>query len=140
MAKRNLETSDITEQMGMHISILKDIMKKDSSIDWYRMCGTRKRGLRVLCNDEEILELWSDNKDTSYDSVGSICTKYLDNLSRKNAVPVNKHDYALMGEDIFTKYAYHDDWRFKWSIFAKTYDDIRHEVSKCIEAYKKSQG
>ena len=138
MARRNTETSDITEQMGMHLTILKDFMQRDSSIDWYRMCGTRKRGLRVLCNGEEILELWSDNKDVSYDSVGSICTKYVDNASRKNAVPVEKHNYDSMGEDVFTTYAYHDDWRFKWSIHAKTYDDIRYEVSKCIQAYKKS--
>ncbi len=139
MAKRNEDTSDITEQMGMQISILKDLMKKDSSIDWYRMCGSRKRGLRVLCDNEEILELWSDNKDVAYDSVGSICTKYLDNASRKNAVPVEKHNYDFMGEDVFTTYAYHDDWRFKWSIHAKTYDDIKYEVSKCIEAYKKNR-
>ena len=56
MAKRNFDTNDITEQMGMHISILKEFVKKDPSIDWYRMCGSRKRGLRVLCDDEEILE------------------------------------------------------------------------------------
>lgn len=139
MAKRNFDTSDITEQMGMHISILKEFVKKDPSIDWYRMCGSRKRGLRVLCDDEEILELWSDTKDTNGEDVGSICTKYVDNASRKNAIPVNKHDYASMGDKVFTTYAYHDDWRFKWSIHAKTYDDIRYELSRCIEAYRKSK-
>ena len=107
-------------------------------IDWYRMCGTRKRGLRVLCDREEILELWSDTKDTNGQDVGSICTKYLDNASKKNAIPVNKHDYTGMGESVFTTYAYHDDWRFKWSIHARTYDDIRRELSRCIEAYRNS--
>ena len=139
MAKRNFDTSDITEQMGMHISILKEIVKADPSIDWYRMCGSRKRGLRVLCDDEEILELWSDTKDTNNQDVGSICTKYLDNASKKNAVPVHKHNYGPMGEDVFKRYAYHDDWRFKWSIHARNYDDIRHELARCIEAFKKSQ-
>ncbi len=139
MAKRNMETSDITEQMGMHISILKEIMREDSSIDWYRMCRSRKRGLRVLCDREEILELWSDNKDGDNLDVGSICTKYLDSTSKKNAVPIEKRNYSSMGEDIFTTYAYHDDWRFKWSIFARNYDDIRHELSRCIQAYKNSR-
>ncbi|SEL77799.1 DNA methylase [Butyrivibrio sp. ob235] len=36
--------------------------------------------------------------------------------------------------------AYHDDWAFKWSIHARTYDDIRRELSKCIQAYKNSRG
>lgn len=139
MAKHNMETSDITEQMGMHITILKDIRKEDSSIDWYRMCGTRKRGLRVLCDGEEILELWSDTKDTNNEDVGSICTKYLDNASKKNAIPVSKHNYAAMGESVFTTYAYHDDWRFKWSIHFKTYDAIRYELIRCIQTYRKSQ-
>ncbi len=138
MAKHNLETADITEQMGMHITILKDLMTEDQSIGWYRMCGTRKRGLRVLCDGEEILELWSDTKDTNED-VGSICTKYLDDASKKNAVSVNKHNYAPMGESVFTTYAYHDDWRFKWSIHARTYDDIRNELRRCITAFKKSR-
>ena len=140
MAKRNMETSDITEQMGMHIAILKDLMKEDSSIDWYRMCGSRKRGLRILCDREEILELWSDTKDTNNEDVGCICTKYVDNASKKNAIPVLKKDYSAMGDSVFTTYAYHEDWSFKWSIFARNYDDIRRELSRCIQAYKKSQG
>ena len=139
MAKRNFETSDITEQMGMHITILKDLMEKDNSIDWYRMCGTRKRGIRVLCDGEEILELWFDTKDTNNEDVGSICTKYLDNSSKKNAIPIEKHNYTSMGEMVFTTYAYHEDWGFKWSIHARTYDDIRNELQRCITAYKKSR-
>lgn len=100
MAKHNLDTSDITEQMGMHISILKEFELQDSHISWYRMCGSRKRGLRVLCDGVEIMELWSNNKDINYDEVGSICTKYVDNVSKKNAVPVSKHNYTQMGESV----------------------------------------
>ncbi len=138
MAKHNLDTSDINEQMGMHISILKEFMQQDSHISWYRMCGSRKRGLRVLYDGVEIMELWSDNKDISYDEVGSICTKFVDNASRKNAVPVIKHDYSSMGEDVFTTYAFHDDWSFKWSIHLRTYDDLRTEAMRSISAYKNS--
>lgn len=137
MAKRNFDTSDITEQMEMHITIIKELMEEDTNIDWYRMCGTRKRGIRVLYNGSEILEIWSDNKDTEYDDVGSICTKFLDDEGKKQAVTVSKHDYAEMGESVFSLYAYHDDWSYKWSIHANNYADLKMELRRCITAYKR---
>lgn len=119
-----------------------DIERSNAKRSIYRLVSNvwhKKKGLRVLCDGEEILELWSDTKDTNED-VGSICTKYLDDASKRNAVSVDKHNYAPMGEMVFTTYAYHDDWRFKWSIHAKSYDVIRNELDRCISAYKKSRG
>ena len=135
MARKNTDTFDINEKMGMHISLLKELKKEYGDLDFYRMCGTRKKGLRVSYRDKEILEVWSDTRIPE-DNVGSICTKYLRNEDKKSAIPVKKFNYEVMGDDVFEKYAYHEDFSFKWSHWFQTYEDMKQEIVKCIEVYK----
>ncbi|PWT28914.1 hypothetical protein [Butyrivibrio fibrisolvens] len=59
---------------------------------------------------------------------GSVCTEPSENYSCMRLKGINQsRDEELENE------------HSGCAIRAKTYDDIRHEVSKCIEVYKKSR-
>ena len=140
MAKQNMEMNDRSPLMVKQMDILKKISDEDPRVDYYRMCGTRKHGCRVLVDGTEIAEVWADGwkkkKDIEENNAGAICTKFVSVTDKAEAIDVGNREYDRMGERLFEVFAYHPEWGFKWSKWTRNLDDFYEVLIHIIKEFE----
>ncbi len=141
MAEKNYDVDDINPVMKKQMEIMNELCEKYPAVDFYRLKGSRKHGCRVMVAGEEMAEVWTDYgrkvQRIEEANVGSVFTNFIDESDKIEAIPVAGHDYSSMGGHVMDKYAYHGEWKYKWSHWLKTYDQLHDILEHAIELYFK---
>jgi len=131
MTLRNSDLVNISEEMKIHLDILRRVAQKYKGTEVYRLCGTRNNMVVLDYMGKRICGLVSDKKGVDYGTLGTRVPIESDKL---NALEV-RGGYSSDPErsTLTSRYRYRPNWGHPYTINFNSYEDIEKEVERLLD-------